>query len=515
MDAEHQEDLDREYRETLEKTKKKVRRRNAILLITAVVLLAMCAAAGMLWHTWHHGLKLQLLGDEKIVQEFKEDFTDPGAAAIFDGFFYDEPSVPVGVEGTVDTEKLGVHKLTYTTEYALDFYFFTLTCTASQTREVVVVDTQAPEIHLTVDPDYFTLPGRPYQEEGFSAVDNHDGDITGAVIRTEEEGQVIYRVADSSGNVTEVTRRIEYSDPIPPELALKGAPVVMLRLGNTYTEPGFVAQDNCDGDISQNVTVNGTVDGNRAGTYVIEYSVRDAAGNAATATRKVIVDYVKQVPGRPPMPNQTPVEPNGHTVYLTFDDGPSYYTKHLLDVLDKYDVKATFFVVNAGNSDTLKRMDAAGHTVGLHSDTHDYGLIYSSEEAYFADLYAVQSKVEAAIGYKPMILRFPGGSSNSVSATYCTGIMTALTQKVKELGFRYFDWNGDSRDVDGATSAEDVYINVTWGMQYTKDCIMLQHDIIGFSIDAVEDIVKWGLLNGFTFKPLTMDSPVCEFQVRN
>jgi peptidoglycan/xylan/chitin deacetylase (PgdA/CDA1 family) len=248
---------------------------------------------------------------------------------------------------------------------------------------------------------------------------------------------------------------------------------------------------------------------------MLEYSVQDGSGNTATATRKVIVDYVKQVSGLPEMPDQTPTEPNGKVVYLTFDDGPSCYTSHLLDVLDKYEAKVSFFVVYADNAELLKRMDAAGHTVGMHSNTHDYGYIYSSEEAYFADLYAVQSKIEAAIGYKPMLLRFPGGSANTVSISYCGGIMTTLTQRVKELGFRYFDWNGDSRDVDGAESAKDVYINVTYGMHYTQNCIMLQHDIIGFSVEAVEDIVKWGLLNGYTFAPLTMDSPVCEFRVAN
>ena len=333
--------------------------------------------------------------------------------------------------------------------------------------------------------------------------------------RIQTQDQVIYRVADASGNTTEMTRSITYTDPVAPQLTLKGAQVVMLRLGKTYVEPGFVATDNCDGDITQKVTVTGTVDGNTAGTYMLEYSVQDGSGNTATATRKVIVDYVKQVSGLPEMPDQTPTEPNGKVVYLTFDDGPSYYTSHLLDVLDKYEAKVSFFVVYADNAELLKRMDAAGHTVGMHSNTHDYGYIYSSEEAYFADLYAVQSKIEAAIGYKPMLLRFPGGSANTVSISYCGGIMTTLTQRVKELGFRYFDWNGDSRDVDGAESAKDVYINVTYGMHYTQNCIMLQHDIIGFSVEAVEDIVKWGLLNGYTFAPLTMDSPVCEFRVAN
>ena len=515
LDETQKEELDQEYQTVLLETKKKVRRKIAVLLLVAVLLLGLLAAAGMLWHTYQNGLQMQLQGESWITQEYGQNFTDPGATASFDGFFYDQQEIPVTVEGTVDTKQLGLHQLTYTSEYKLDLYVCTLTCQSVQTRKVMVVDTQAPEILLTTDPDYYTLPGGTYVEEGFVAMDNHDGDITASVERIQTQDQVIYRVADASGNTTEMTRSITYTDPVAPQLTLKGAQVIMLRLGKTYVEPGFVATDNCDGDITQKVTVTGTVDGNTAGTYVLEYSVQDGSGNTATATRKVIVDYVKQVSGLPAMPDQTPTEPNGKVVYLTFDDGPSYYTSHLLDVLDKYEAKVSFFVVYADNAELLKRMDAAGHTVGMHSNTHDYGYIYSSEEAYFADLYAVQSKIEAAIGYKPMLLRFPGGSANTVSISYCGGIMTTLTQRVKELGFRYFDWNGDSRDVDGAESAKDVYINVTYGMHYTQNCIMLQHDIIGFSVEAVEDIVKWGLLNGYTFAPLTMDSPVCEFRVAN
>ena len=512
MDAEHQEPIEQEV--TAQKPKRK-KRLWILLLVLALVLALLGAAAYMLRHTYLNGLQMQLLGDATITQEYQEVFTDPGAAASFDGFFYDEASVPVTVSGTVDTEKLGTYRLTYSAEYVMDLYLFSLTCQASQSRDVVVVDTKAPEIQLLTDPDYFTLPGSEYQEEGFVATDNHDGDITGSVVRTQTQEQVTYTATDSSGNMTEVTRPIVYSDPIAPELTLKGQQLILVRRGKTYREPGFTALDNCDGDITDKVVVNGTVNSSKDGTYVLEYSVEDAAGNVTTATRTVIVAYVKQVSGLPSMPDQTPDEPNGHTVYLTFDDGPTAYTHGLLDVLDKYGVKVTFFVVYANNVELLQRMDAAGHSIGVHSNTHEYAEIYSSVENFFKDFNAVSDKIEAAVGYRPTILRFPGGSSNTVSRRYCTGVMTELTKTVKEMGYRYFDWNGDSRDVAEAKSSAEVYKNVAYGMRYAKDCIMLQHDIISFSVNAVEDIVKWGLINGYTFEPLTMDSPVCEFKVAN
>ena len=494
---------------------KKKKRLWITLAIAVVALLLLCVAAGLLAHTHQNELRLQLSGDVQIIHEYSEPFTDPGATASFGGLRYKEASVPVKVDGVVDTNKLGTYQLTYSSEYVLDLWLFTLTYQASQTREVVVVDTKAPEIQLVTNPDYFTLPGGTYEEEGYTAVDNHDGDITSAVVRTQNQEQVTYTVSDSSGNVTEVTRPIEYSDPVAPELTLKGQSLILVRLGKTYREPGFEAMDNCDGDITDKVVVSGTVNGSKSGTYVLEYSVADNSGNVTTVTRTVIVASVEQVSGLPSMPDQTPDEPNGHTVYLTFDDGPTVYTDKLLDVLDKYGVKVTFFVVYGSRTEQLQRMDAAGHTIGIHSNTHEYSKIYSSVDNFFKDFNAISDKVEAAVGYRPTILRFPGGSSNTVSRKYCKGIMTALTKKVKEMGLRHFDWNADSRDVSDAKSAAEVYYNVARGMYYVKDCVMLQHDIIGFSVDAVEDIVKWGLVNGYTFAPLTMDSPVCEFKVAN
>lgn len=486
-----------------------------VLTVLAVLLALLGIAAVMLQNTYQNGLQIELLGDAQITHEYQEPFQDPGATTSFEGYFYEQWPVPVTVEGAVDVNKLGTYTLTYSSEFDLDLWFFTVTCHTSISREVKVVDTKAPEIQLITDPNYFTLPGSEYQEEGFTATDNHDGDITALVVRTQDAEQVIYQATDSSGNTTQVTRPIVYSDPIAPELTLKGSSVIMVRRGKTYREPGFTAMDNCDGDITDRVEVKGSVDGNRTGTYVLEYSVQDNFGNVTTVTRTVFVDTVKQVSGLPAMPDQTPDEPNGHTVYLTFDDGPTVYTDKLLDVLDKYDVKVTFFVVYGNRVEQLQRMDADGHAIGIHSNTHEYREIYSSVDNFFKDFDAISDKVEAAVGYRPTILRFPGGSSNTVSRSYCRGVMTALTKKVKEMGLRYFDWNGDSRDVAEAKTAEEVYTNVAKGMYYNKDCIMLQHDIIGFSVNAVEDIVKWGLLNGYTFETLGMDSPVCEFKVAN
>ena len=113
-----------------------------------------------------------------------------------------------------------------------------------------------------------------------------------------------------------------------------------------------------------------------------------------------------------------------------------------------------------------------------------------------------------------MLMRFPGGSSNTISS-FNPGIMTRLTKAVEEKGFRYFDWNVDSNDAGGARTASKVYSNVVSGIGDKKAAVVLMHDIKSYTIDAIEKIIVWGLDNGYTFLPLTADSPTCHHGVNN
>lgn len=488
----------------------------ALLIVLSVCLLVIVTAAGMLWYSCRNGLQLQLLGNRSITQEYGEAFVDPGATASFDGFFIDEGAVTVKTEGEVNTGRLGIYRLTYTADYVLDLHFFTVPCQTSLARNVKVVDTKAPQIQLTTDPDYFTLPGGTYAEEGFVATDNHDGDLTASVVRTQTQDQVIYRVKDSSGNTAEVIRTIEYTDPISPEITLLGAPHMMLQVGMTYQEQGATATDNCDGDLSQQVTVSGGVDTGKEGIYTVNYSVKDSFGNEATAQRTIFVSKMPVVPGVPHTQYETPLPSNGKVIYLTFDDGPSTHTPKLLDILDKYQVKATFFVVYASNKEVLKRMADSGHAIAIHSATHNYAQIYSSKEAYWNDLRIVQQKIEAATGIKTKMVRFPGGSSNTISVQYCPGIMTELTRDLLNNGYQYFDWHVSSKDAGGAKTRDEVfYYSVTGIAERTEDTILLQHDTTSFSVEAAEMIIQWGIANGYRFEVLTMEGPGCHHRVNN
>ena len=176
----------------------------------------------------------------------------------------------------------------------------------------------SPEIKLVTDPDHYTLPGHPYEEEGYSATDNVDGDLTNEVTSEEKDGNVIYKVSDSSGNETTITRKIFYDDPIPPTLTLKGDSEMTIQAGSDYKDPGYAAADNVDGNLTSKVTVEGSVNTYSAGTYTLTYTVKDNYGNEASDTRTVTVEPVRQ---------SDTVNPTGKIVYLIQREGYVLYCR--------------------------------------------------------------------------------------------------------------------------------------------------------------------------------------------
>lgn len=202
--------------------------------------------------------------------------------------------------------------------------------------------------------------------------------------------------------------------------------------------------------------------------------------------------------------------PSGQKVcYLTFDDGPSANTLKILDILNKYGVKATFFVINSADIGYVKNIYEAGHTVGLHTATHNYSQIYASTDAYFNDLQQISDKVESIIGIKPTVMRFPGGSSNKVSAKYCGGIMTRLVSLVQERGYSYFDWNVASGDADSNTPSY-TYIrnNVLNSAKNKNSACVLMHDssVKTTTVQALPEIIEGLTAMGYRFEALTPET---------
>lgn len=204
-------------------------------------------------------------------------------------------------------------------------------------------------------------------------------------------------------------------------------------------------------------------------------------------------------------------------IYLTFDDGPGVYTGQLLDVLQKHDVQATFFLVNTqvDMENLLKRMVEDGHSLGIHSYCHDFPTVYANDDALMRDILAMQETIYALTGVQTWLLRFPGGSSNTVSRRYCYGIMSRAVKRVREAGFCYFDWNVDSGDGYGCHDAETIYQKVIAGIRGKRCAVVLQHDVNGCSVSVVERIILWGKSEGYEFRALDTDSPPCCHRVQN
>lgn len=207
-------------------------------------------------------------------------------------------------------------------------------------------------------------------------------------------------------------------------------------------------------------------------------------------------------------------------IYLTFDDGPSAtITPKVLDILKKEKVKATFFVLNysKSNEKLIKRIVKEGHTIGIHGYSHEYSKIYKSKNAFLNNVYKLQDKIYKLTGVKTKFMRFPGGSSNTVSRHYSKGIMSVLTKEMLSRGFRYFDWNVSSGDAGGAKTSNDVYRNVTKNLSKKRGNMVLCHDFAGNTktLNALSKIIKYAKKNGYKFKAIDKNTPMYAHGVNN
>lgn len=559
----------------------KIQSKKKIIIITSIAFI-LCAIASIfaVWKLNKYHLELSV-SEKTITLEYGVDKM-PEITALCKGTLINRKGTPVKttMKGELDLQKLGEYQVTFVSKYK--------DMTISEKRTIIIKDTIAPDIQLISSPDYYTNPSMAYVEEGFSATDNYDGDITSQVVSIEKDGIVTYTVSDSSGNTATAERKIIYKDVIAPVITLTNGPSISLNRGKDFVDPGFKAVDECDGDISASVTVEGTVDGHTYGTYTLTYRVTDSSGNVGEVKRTVrIADLTAPVvtlkgeqstyikvgtaytdPGFTASDNidgdmtekvsvtgsvdtskmgintityqvtdsfgnkttatrtvyvyqkqmiANPINPGNKVVYLTFDDGPSRYTSRLLDILDKYGVKATFFVTNQFPSYThmIGETHRRGHTIALHTYKHRYEVLYQNETAYYNDLEAIKNIVVNQTGIVPTIVRFPGGTSNTVSRKYCKGIMSSLVNSISYHGFLYCDWNVSSGDAGGAKTVSAISNNVINGIKKKNVSVVLQHDITSASVEAVEQILFWGIQNGYTFLPMSETTPMVHFKPLN
>ena len=199
------------------------------------------------------------------------------------------------------------------------------------------------------------------------------------------------------------------------------------------------------------------------------------------------------------------------TVYLTFDDGPSDNTYSILSYLEQYNVKATFFVVpnrSEGCYAKLKAIAAAGHSIGVHSASHVYKDIYSSVDAYLDDFHEAWDIIYDATGIKTEIFRFPGGSVNDFN----TETRDEIIQEMTRRGFRYYDWNVESGDVDGATCT-DMYNSIPSDIANCYRSIVLMHDSNSTpnTVLVLGDVLHVLVSDGYKFDKINNDTRPVQF----
>ena len=363
-------------------------------------------------------------------------------------------------------------------------------------REIKYVDNESPTIELAHN-NKILCPNQEYHEEGYKAYDNVDGDLTNKVKVSKKNNKIFYTVIDSFGNKKVIYRDIHYEDKEAPTITLSGGEKTYVFLNQTYNEKGYTSYDNCDGDITKNVIINNKVDTSKTGNYKIDYSVVDSFGNKNTVTREVIV-----------YDDSSAIPKNGKVIYLTFDDGPCSYTESILNVLNKYNVKATFFVTNQFSKYQymIKKEYDSGHTIAVHTYSHNYKNVYSSLENYLEDFNAMNDIIYEQTGMYTKLFRFPGGSSNTISK-FNKGIITEIANKMTEDGYYYFDWNVDSTDTS-TTDPDLIYNAVINEINNNDSSVVLMHDIKKANIESVEKII-------YTFLPIDENTLVIHHKINN
>ena len=171
--------------------------------------------------------------------------------------------------------------------------------------------------------------------------------------------------------------------------------------------------------------------------------------------------------------------------------------------------------MNSDYRNEYKNIVDHGHAIALHTYSHDFYDIYASEDDYFDDLDRISDLVYEKTGVRSMLIRFPGGSSNTISANVRYGIMSDLVDSVRDRGYQYFDWNASTSD----STTDDIGELLEHAKRYVDNWpfIMLLHhpENEKSSLEAVESLILWGIEENYVFKVLEPDSPGAWHNIAN
>lgn len=204
--------------------------------------------------------------------------------------------------------------------------------------------------------------------------------------------------------------------------------------------------------------------------------------------------------------------------YLTFDDGPSNNTSEILDILSEHDIKATFFPIGKNSKsekELYKRIVDEGHTLGNHTYSHNYKYIYETTDNLKEDLLKLENHLTSITGVSPNVIRFPGGSKNTVSHKYGgEEIMQEIVNMTTDMGYVHFDWNIDSTDATKEKQDKDIIVKTVLDSAKNKtNAIILFHDSSSktTTVSALEEIIIGLKEQGFSFEKITTETKAVQF----
>ena len=483
---------------------------NFICKKSVIVGLVVLLIVWFLWFLTHFLIKFKLVGDKVVELNYGEEYEEYGAIATFLG-----KDLDVQIQTNIDTNKEGRYAVYYKARNMFGIV-------KSIKRNIVVKDKESPKITLKGDNPIILGLDEKYVEPGYIATDNIEGDLTNNVVISDNidiknygEYKIIYKVKDSNNHTTKKVRKVIVKDKKVPTINLKGSTIVDVLLGSEYSEEGFTAKDNIDGDITDKVEVINEVDYKKLGSYQIIYKVTDSSDNVTIVKRtinivKKLLEYKEEYYkinntqrgwwSNNKFDHQRPsggadelelkkyntyfMGPDEKIIYLTYDEGSNdTYLPEIVEVLDKNDVKATFFLCRnymLMNKDLIRKMVENGHLIGNHT-FHHYEMPKLANKANFDKyLYEIRGVEETykEITGKTMekIYREPKGEWSYRSLKI-----------VSDLGYKTFFYSADYYDY-----ADDVSKDLALKKmldRYHNGAIYLFHPKNKGNLEALEDFI--------------------------
>lgn len=311
-----------------------------------------------------------------------------------------------------------------------------------------------------------------------------------------------------------------------PNITLKGKQIIQIKMGETYQEPGYEAQDRIDGNITNKVKVESNIDYNQPGTYEILYTITNSQNNKMQVKRFINITRPESVTYKPEYNNlnntsqgwgnnnkKDQTRPTGNAtieelkkynayyigndekvIYLTFDEGSNEtYLKEIVDVLNKNNVKATFFLCRRyilDNEELMKILVESGHSVGNHTANH-YNMPSLATEAnfqkYLNEIKQTEEAFQSVTGKEiDKVYREPKGEWSPRSL-----------QIIKDLGYKTYFWSASYVDFQGDLTKDQALKNMM--ERYHNGAIYLIHPTNKGNYEALEDFIKNMKIKGYTF----------------